>query len=95
MFITTAWLEVNEACEEYLDKFQERFPTGIELTRQALTEHGADFEIGWLAKRVLSSNQWEYYREASSTIWDSDLSFSASRSACAYLLADILFPNGS
>jgi hypothetical protein len=67
MFITLEMLESKDACYSQLDLFQERFPEGIEVTKEACVLVADKFDWDWAAKNLLPKEDKKAYQEATDT----------------------------
>jgi hypothetical protein len=71
MKITYELLVKKGACEEQRNKFRERFPEGVELTRELCVANASEFSIEWAAENFLNKKQRADY-EAKRVPLDAD-----------------------
>ena len=62
MKITLRQLKKLDACTQQVVLFRTTFGESVELTEDVVKEHGAKFEINWLAEKVLTPKQWANYQ---------------------------------
>jgi vacuolar-type H+-ATPase subunit H len=64
--ITVKFLRDHYACEEQVDKFINIFGKDAEVvpSLELAEKYGSEFNIHWLANKLLNSDQWKVYDEA-------------------------------
>ena len=62
MKITLRRLKKLEACTQQGVLFKELFGESVTLTEDVVKEHGAKFDINWLAEKVLTPEQYADYQ---------------------------------
>ena len=61
MTITLKQLRLLGACSGQVELFKARFGTYVEITEELILEHGEDFDLSWLARKLFTSEQYADY----------------------------------
>ena len=61
MTITLKKLRLLGACSGQVELFKARFGTYVEITEELILEHGKDFDLSWLARKLFTSEQYADY----------------------------------
>ena len=61
MKITLKDLRRMGACLEQVKLFKSLFGTEVELTREAVVQYGAQFDLNWIAPKIMSEAQYADY----------------------------------
>jgi hypothetical protein len=49
------------ACPDQVELFKSLFGTEVELTREAVVQYGAQFDLNWIAPKIMSEAQYADY----------------------------------
>ena len=93
MKITLKQLKKLGACADQTKLFKEIFGDSVEITEDVIREHGAKFDVNWLAGHVLSPTHLAAYQAKLAPLWADYQAKCAPlddeyKAKCAPLLAD-------
>ena len=69
MTITLKQLRLLGACNEQVELFKAIFGKSVEVTYDVIVQYGAQFDIKWLAKKVLSVDKYADYEAKRDPLW--------------------------
>ena len=95
MKITLKDLRRMGACSGQVELYKSLFGTEVELTREAVVQYGAQFDLNWIAFKIMSEAQYADYESKRAPLFADYVSKHASLfadyvSKRAPLFADIL-----
>ena len=61
MKITLKDLRRMGACSDQVELYKSLFGTEVELTREAVVQYGAQFDLNWIAPKIMSEAQYADY----------------------------------
>ena len=61
MKITLKYLRRMGACSGQVELYKSLFGTEVELTREAVVQYGAQFDLNWIAPKIMSEAQYADY----------------------------------
>ena len=61
MKITLKYLRRMGACSGQVELYKSLFGTEVELTREAVVQYGAQFDLNWIAPEIMSEAQYADY----------------------------------
>ena len=81
------------ACLEQVELYKSLFGTEVELTREAVVQYGAQFDLNWIAPKIMSEAQYADYESNRASLYADYESnraplFADYESKCASLFAD-------
>jgi hypothetical protein len=93
MTIALKQLRLLGACSGQVELFKARFGTYVEITEELILEHGKDFDLSWLARKLFTSEQYADYEAKRDALWADykakcDALYADYRAKCAPLDAD-------
>ena len=95
MKITLKYLRRMGACSGQVELYKSLFGTEVELTREAVVQYCAQFDLNWIAPKIMSEAQYADYESKRAPLFADYVSKHASLfadyvSKRAPLFADIL-----
>lgn len=70
LIVTLAWLEANGACLSQTHAFEKAFGKRAVIDVPLMAKHAPDFDLCWLAARVLSRDNYWKFRDLDTKLTD-------------------------
>ena len=74
MKITLKDLRRMGACSGQVELYKSLFGTEVELTREAVVQYGAQFDLNWIAPKIMSEAQYADYESNRASLYADYLS---------------------